>query len=226
MTPGRNPCVWSRPVIEQLAVIIPQLGLGHVHDPFAGEGVRLQGLCARLGLLFTGTDLVAWEGAHPSVVVGDATTPGSYPSGDGWAVVTSPTYNNGCNDPYAGDKSKRYTYTVAARTVLGETNTGRWSGRHSVAGEARYWVLHDQAVAHWPDSVVVNVKDSVRAGTVYPLGDKWCTLLEAHGYRLRSRTWVPCGGNRHGANHRLRVNDEQIIVATRSIPHTNKEVSQ
>lgn len=209
-----HPCPMSWPIIHALGPILKHLAPDHVHDPFAGEGRRLADLCAYLGIWFSGTDLVEWRGHHRAVVIGDATNPASYPTGP-HIVVTSPTYNNGFGDTYT-DNSERHTYTAAARQELGPTNTGRYTGRYSKTGEAMYWKLHDEAVRHWPATVVVNVKDSIRYGDVYPLGDLWCDLLIRHGYAITGRQAVECGGHRKCANGNLRVDDEQVIVAVKT----------
>lgn len=214
-TANAHPVPYSATIIEALADIIPE----HVpevlaiHDPFAGEGVRLGALCDRLGIVYTGSDLEKWRGHDKRVTVGDATERASYPTHP-HAVVTSPTYNNGVNDhfrPGATDTSRRLTYRVAAGHALDETNTGRWSGRSSKKGEATYWRLHEEALKCWPAIALVNVKDSVRAGATYPLVEKWHAMLNAFGYQV-TEVGVDVTGWRYGANAEARSTTEAILI--------------
>lgn len=214
---NKHPAPYHPNIIEALRTIIPQyVPKGHIiFDPFAGEGIRLLKLCNELHYCFYGIDLVKW-GNNKCVYVGDATKPDFYPKATNYAIVTSPTYNNGVNDSFTPrDSSKRMTYTVAAGFPLDTTNTGRWSGRHSKKAEAQYWDLHKQAITYWPILVIVNVKDSIRSGKKYPLVWKWAILLNKEGYHLIKTVKVPCPGHRYGTNSEARVDDEFILVAVR-----------
>lgn len=216
VTAARHPAPFTDAIVVELTRLIrihvPR-GLG-IHDPFAGEGRRLARLCDQLGYVFTGTDLEPWRDADPRVHVGDATDPASYPP---WphAIVTSPTYNNGVNDHFEPrDTSVRMTYRVAVGRPLHPNNTGRYSGRGSVAAEAEYWRITEAAVAQWPDLALVNVKDSYRARRIYPLTRLWAALLRRHGYQVRRRG-VGTPGWRRGENHEARADGETILIAMR-----------
>lgn len=223
MTAGINPARFSASVLDALGVLmleyVPRNTL--IFDPFAGEGRRLGALCSLLGYPFLGNDQVRWQDQDPRVRIADSTMSISYP-GRGWphnhyTVVTSVTYNNGMNDGFIPrDKSKRMTYTVAAGERLPPTNTGRWSGRSGKTGEMWYWKLHHAAVQHWPDLVMVNVKDSIRKGEVYRCVDGWKRLLSDHGYTLVEHVLCPVPSNGFGANGKARVDAESILVCRRT----------
>lgn len=216
-TDGKHPAPFTDSIIERLADLIPaNIPVGYViHDPFAGEGIRLGALCDRIGYPFTGTDLEAWLDADPRVIVGDSTDPGTYPLFP-CAIVTSPTYNNGVNDHFAPkDASRRLTYRVRAGHPLHENNTGRYSGRGSKRGEEAYWRITRDAVKCWPDRALVNVKDSIRRKTeVYPLVALWTDLLIENGYEVE-QVDVPCPGWRFGTNSQARLDTEAILIAVR-----------
>lgn len=217
-TDGKHPAVFTDSIIEALADLIPRYApsLPIVHDPFAGEGLKLAALCERLGYMFSGVDLEPWPNRDRRVVVGDSTDPATYPVGDWHAIVSSPTYNNGCNDHFEPrDTSRRLTYRVAAGHALHENNTGRYSGRGSKKGEAAYWRITREVVKHWPDVVFVNVKDSIRNSEVYPLVDLWVELLDSYGYRIKNSR-VACPGWRYGSNHDARLNTESILIGLRT----------
>lgn len=218
-TVDKNPCPFTESIIEALATLIPKYIPDNliIHDPFAGEGVRLGKLCDRLGYTFCGTDLEAWLGRDLRVQLGDSTDPDTYPYGN-FAVVTSPSYNNGVNDHFEPkDESTRLTYRVRAGHELHPNNTGRWSGRGSKRGEAEYWRITRKCVKHWPDIVLVNVKDSVRSaweGGIYPLVRLWTELLEEFDYNVTAEE-VACPGYRNGANGEKRLDTESILIGVR-----------
>lgn len=215
----KHPAPFTPSIIEELRhLIAANVPAGHiVHDPFGGEGVRLGALCNDLGYCFTGTDLEEWPDSDPRVAIGDSCLRSSYPEAP-HAVVTSPTYNNGVNDHFLPTENtrrrRRLTYRVALGRALHPNNTGRYSGRSSKKGEANYWRLTRDIVRHWPDIAIVNVKDSVRAGEMYPLTKMWVTLLTEHGYTIEQHD-VACPGFRWGANRDLRADTEAILVAVR-----------
>lgn len=216
-TTGTHPAPFTESIIEALADIIPYAvpSWYTIHDPFAGEGVRLGALCDRIGYKFTGADLEDWKGKDPRVIVGDSTSISTYPR-DVHAIVTSPTYNNGVNDHFEPkDASRRLTYRVRAGHALHENNTGRYSGRSSKRGESEYWRITEEVVDLWPDIAIVNVKDSVRGSYVYPLVALWKSLLNNYGYTT-TKIMVPCPGWRFGTNGDLRVDEEAILIGHRT----------
>lgn len=217
-------CPYHPAIIEALAELIPaHVPIGHtIHDPFAGEGVRLGALCDRLGYTFTGTDLIPWLARDIRISRADATLPTSYPATP-FAVVTSPTFNNGCNDSFISkDGTRRNTYTWAAgNQLLDATNTGRWSGRNSKRAEAKYWRLHRLALPHWPDVAIIDLKDSYRTRRkgvepeYYPLVDLWKVMLDELGYCIVGEQSVPTPGIGYGANRGVRVPNDNLLVARR-----------
>ena len=215
---GKQPAPYTDSIIRALRDLIPTYVLsGHsVHDPFAGDGRKLAALCDLLGVQFTGTDLEPWRDADHRVRAGDSREYHTYPMSRPFSVVTSPTYNNGVNDHFnPQDASRRMTYRAAAGHELAEGNTGRWSGRHSATGERMYWQITREVVKHWPSVALVNVKNSIRRGSVYPLDEMWIELLK-ESYDVIHRYDVPCPGWRYGANRSARVDHETILVARRS----------
>lgn len=145
-------------------------------------------------------------------IQGITTSTGTY-IGEGY--LHHNTYGNGLNDHFdAQDGSRRLTYRNSLGRALHPHNTGRYTGRNSKKGEREYWRLHEKAVVHWPDVVIVNVKDSIRAGKVYPLGAKWMLLLKKHGYVVEASK-VGVDGWRYGENQEKRREFEWILVGKR-----------
>lgn len=216
-TAGAHPAPYSVEIINALRNILPTVlpRATIVHDPFAGDGKRLGALCDELGLPFSGCDIEDWPGRDERIFVRDSTTRFAYPVGP-HIIVTSPTYNNGVNDHFEPkDDSRRLTYRSRLGRPLHVNNTGRYSGRASKAGEEAYWRLNEKCVALWPSTVVVNVKDSVRSGTIYRLVDQWEAMLEDYGYAV-NRVNVETPGWRLGTNSDARVDNEVILIGKRS----------
>lgn len=218
-TADKHPVPFTDSIIKELRGLIPLHVPSEyiVHDPFGGEGLRLAQLCDDIGYSFSAVDLEPWKGRDQRVQIGDSTDPGSYPPSP-FAVVTSPTYNNGVNDHFQPkDTSRRLTYRVRAGRPLHPNNTGRYSGRGSKKGEVEYWRLTRDVVKHWGDIALVNVKDSVRSthpDGVYPLVQLWTDLLGEHGYAVE-QVDVEVPGWRFGTNSEARLGTEAILVATR-----------
>ncbi len=212
-TAGIHPAMFSEEIIDALREILPTVmgDLWCVHDPFAGPGNRLAALCEELGYWFTGCEIEEWPNTDWRVTRGDSTEAWTYPQKN-FVIVTSPTYNNGVNDHFdPKDDSRRLTYRSRLGRPLHENNTGRYSGRASKGGEEAYWRLNEQCVALWPATVVVNVKDSIRSGSIYRLVDQWQAMLEDYGYTVE-RFDVECPGWRFGSNNEARVDTEAILI--------------
>ena len=213
---GANPAQFSDTIIDWLRANLPTIvPPDHIiHDPFAGAGIKLGALCDDLGYTFTARDLELWDPRDERVKVGDSTLARNYPS-EPFVITTSPSYNNGINDHFKPkDTSRRLTYRTALGHALHPHNTGRYSGRGSQQGEREYWRLTENCVQHWGDTVIVNVKDSIRAGKLYPLGAKWRVLLMRYGYKVTAAK-VPVSGWRYGENHDAREDFEWVLVGRR-----------
>jgi hypothetical protein len=230
-----HPAQFSDEILPVFARVIECWQLP-VHDPFAGPGEKLGKQCDQLGVAFTGTELTpTWvEGAvnqrpgDPRVRIGDSTDAATYPDG-AYCVVTSPTYPNGVADDFkATDYEGRNTYRHSVQRAnngvdvgLEERNTGRYGLRRGEKSLATYWRLERAAVRHWPDHVLVNVKDIpyTKHGQelIYRTVDKWVALLEEVGYEIVDRTDVATPGQRQGANlHARPVETEAVLVCERT----------
>lgn len=215
-----HPAQFSWPILQVVTPTLSGWGLP-VHDCFAGAGIRAGQLCDSLGLPFTGIEIEPEFIVDPRVVPGDATRARFYPTHE-YALLTSPTYGNGMNDHFhARDDSTRHTYRQHLAKLVGHdrplhpNNQGRYTTvRRGKREEAEYWRIAAEAVAHWPDHVIVNVSDYYNGGQRYPLVDKWRLLLIDHGYQVPPSIPVETQRQRFGAN-RERVEAEAVIVATR-----------
>ena len=205
---GRHPCQFSPEVLEVLAGIIRPGE--HVHDPFAGPGLRLGRLCDQLGAIFTGSDIEAWPGRDRRVVVADARDPLSYPAKP-FTIVTSPVYaNKRCADYPNGPTSRtkvkgRRDYAIALGRALHPLNLARCTGRPRRA--QLYWEGHAEAVKYWGERVVLNVDE--------PISERWQSLLIEHGYRVADAVPVRTRRYRGLANADKRADHEVVIVAVR-----------
>jgi hypothetical protein len=182
----------------------------HVHDPFAGPGLRLGALCDEIGATFTGTDIEDWPGHDRRVVVGDALDGATYPTVP-FTTCTSPVYvNKRCadyaNGPTPQTKTRgRRDYGIALGRALHPDNLARLTGKPARA--PRYWRKHAQALKFWGDRVILNCDE--------PICDGWMAILEDAGYSIVSL--VPAITRRHRGldNADKRAPFEVIIEAQR-----------
>lgn len=147
----------------------------------------------------------------------------TYPTGP-HVVVTSPAYPNGMSDHFhSTDGSRRHTYRQSLADTIGYdrplrvTNMGRYSVRAGRLAETLHYDIASCAVRRWPNWAIVNVSDFVAAGKIYPLADRWQTLLEHDQYRIDVVAHVVTPRLRHGANADLRTETEAVIVAHREL---------
>ena len=212
MEKRRHPCQFSPEVLDVVRDFIDPGE--HVHDPYAGPGLRLGRLCDRLGARFTGTDIEDWgnlpDGRDERVRVADARDPAGYPPSP-FTVVTSPVYfNKRCADYPNGatrntnDKGRR-DYGIALGRALHAENFARHTGRPRHAD--RYWQGHADALRNWGHRVIVNVDEPIFLG--------WHRLLSDAGYHFT--VTVPVRTRRYGglANAERRAEFEVVILAVR-----------
>lgn len=223
-----HPAPFSAEVLDAMRAI---LAAGHddgkikrVHDPLAGEGVRLGALCDEIGLTFSGTEIEAPFIIDPRVKHGDSTKRGTYPRGP-FVIATSPVYPNGMADDFhAQDSSERRTYRSARAAIVGkderlhQNNQARWGYRgtplHSNA-RAMYWRLADKLVDCWGRSsmALVNVSDFYSGNRREAVVDGWVRTLHAHGFTISHVHEVETKRYRNGAGRANRVEAEALIIA-------------
>jgi hypothetical protein len=201
---------------EILPVLARLIGRGeHVHDPYAGPGIRLAQLCDELGATFTGGDIEVWllPMHDVRVIQADAADPDGYPPRD-FTTVTSPIYLNGISSDYKEGPTPttkikgRRAYGISLGHALHPGNLARTVVRSRPdKGAADYFPGHGDAVKHWRDRVIVNV-DS-------PIGDGWQALLREAGYTIEDV--IPVITQRYGGldNADKRADHEVVIVARR-----------
>jgi hypothetical protein len=183
-----HPAQFSKSIIAALASMIP--AGSHVHDPYAGLGLRLGALCDELGATFTGTDIEAWPDADSRVVVGDARDPASYPAGR-FIVVTSPPYfgnrisTDYANGPLPTTKTAgRRSYGISLGRALHADNLARL-GREK---HRRDFYENFAAAAQWWPEALLNVDLPMKDDTLDALlaaGLSACTLLPVETPRYR-----------------------------------------
>jgi hypothetical protein len=205
-----HPCQFSPEVLAVLGGLIRPGE--HVHDPFAGTGLRLGRLCDELGATYSGGDIEAWPGRDRRVAQADALDPAGYPSGP-FTVCTSPVYLNKRqadypNGPLTTTKtSGRRDYGISLGRALAAGNLARHTGRPSRAGS--YWSAHKRAVTHWAGRALVNLDSPIAVG--------WRELLAGEGFTVSAEIPVRTRRYRGLANADKRAEYEVVIVAVRII---------
>ena len=208
-----HPSEFSSEVLEVIAELL--LAGEHIHDPYAGRGLRLGALCDDLGLTFTGTDIERYEGADFRVDGGNSEMPLTYPAKP-FTVTTSPTYANKRLSDYAKvgplpstQLRGRRDYAISLGRPLSPGNTALLTGRHANRDDgAAYYAAHARAIRHWDERAIVNVDE--------PISARWCQLLEQHGFQILQV--IPAFTRRYGGldNAEKRAEYEVVIEARRS----------
>jgi hypothetical protein len=203
--PPLHPAEFSPEVLDVFERVLA--GVSHVHDPWAGRGVRLGSLCDRLGVAFTGTDIERYKDMDPRVGLGDSSKWWSYPSGN-FTVVTSPVYLNRISTDYVNGPLP--TTKVEGRRAYG-ISLGRALDRENLArtcrSEGDYYWAHGNAVQWWRYQAIVNVDLPMLIG--------WRKLLTESGFRISDEICVETRRYRGPANSDKRAPCEVVIVAKR-----------
>ena len=162
---------------EVIAIFATLLHAGdHVHDPFAGRGLRLGALCDRIGATFTGTDIEAYRGTRSACRYRRCDDAAGYPAHD--VTTTSPCYfDNRISSDYVNGPTPRtklngrHAYGTSLGRALHPDNLARFC--RSTRG-AEHDARAGRMVEHWAARVILNVD--------LPIAERWRRLLEGAGY--------------------------------------------
>jgi hypothetical protein len=210
ITVPKHPAEFSPGVLTVLAELIRPGE--HVHDPYAGRGLRLGALCDQIGAAFTGTDIERYQDTDPRVVEADAGDPLAYPPPP-FTITTSPPYLNGISSDYKQGPTPqtvldgRRAYGISLGRPLHQNNLARLVVR-SRREHPQFWARVATHVGHWGQRVLFNVD--------LPMLDAATVMLEARGYRITGVIPASTGRYRNGANRELRAEHEVVIEAVRT----------
>ena len=230
-----HPAKFTDTIMMELAKLYDQYGSpGVVLDPFAGTG-RIhtigdiiegftEGIYTRPAVRTIGVEIEPeWAAHDPRTIIGNALDlPFATASIDG--VITSPVYGNRMSDHHdAKDASKRHTYRHYIGRPLHTQNAGQlqWGPRyrdfHMQAWEECHRVLRPGAPAGMVGMtrglMLVNVSNHIRKGEEVDVVHWHVNALIELGFAHHWTIKVPTPRQRHGANGKLRVDHEAIIVA-------------
>jgi SAM-dependent methyltransferase len=219
MTP--HPATFTDALLPRLAAMLQPVlrqtpGPIRVLDPFAGTGkiVRLREWLPQLQC--HGYEIED-EWAQTARAAGLACYTADsrrlhYPDSYFDAVCTSPTYANRMADHHeARDGSPRHTYRHALGRPLSPGNSGmlQWGDAYRALHTAVYREV--RRVLRPGGLLVLNLKDHIRHGERVPVTNWHAVTLLGIGFVCTGRTRVPCPGQRHGTNGRLRVSYETVL---------------
>lgn len=206
----RHPARYSKALLPVMAEMLE--GCTRVLDPFAGVG-GIHAL-ATTERRTVGLEIEPeWAYQSANTLWGDARNMPETWTGIFDAVCTSPAYGNRMADSHnARDSSKRVTYTHTLGHSLSDGNSGgmQWGGS--------YKALHREVwgecwrVLEPGGKFVLNCKNHIRNGVEIPVTEWHSRYLEALGFREIRREIVPLRGNGFGANGKVRVAGEWVIL--------------
>ena len=204
-----HPARFSVEVLELLAHLLgPLADRGPVLDPMAGVG-RI----GRLGLSTVCGELqLKWARCCPlPAYVGDAARM-PFRANTFWLLASSPTYGSRMADRYAGDGTRRYTYTISHGSPLHPENTGgmQWGATYRTKNSLILWDCY--RVLKPGGIFVLNVSDHYRQHRRQWVTKWWLREVVATGFLVRRGFRVYTSRMRNGANAEARVPYEMVYV--------------
>lgn len=167
-------------VIEAMIAAAPPEML--VFDPYAGQGIVLEGICEHLGRAVDGIDIEAgadgygYRNTRPWVRQGNAADPACYPS-EPFVVATSPPYTNRVSIDYrsgptpATKLNGRRSYGTSLGRPLHPDNIARLVDRN---GSDAFFAELGEVFKLWGHHAILNVD--------FPMGDRCLELLSNAGF--------------------------------------------
>lgn len=129
------------------------------------------------------------------------------------AICTSPTYGNRMADSHnARDDSKRNTYTHTLGRKLHPENTGqmqwgeKYKDKHIKIWNEMYRLLQKDGI------LILNISNHIRKGEEIDVTDWHIETLMDIGFELEKHIKIETKRNRQGANGKLRVAYESIVI--------------
>jgi DNA methylase len=197
-----------------VAVLMQQYGHRPVRilDPMAGVGgvhqLRIPGDVATTGLEIE----PEWAAQHRGTIEGDAT---DMPFGNESfeMIVTSPPYGNRMADQFVSkDGTERVTYYHYLGRRLHENSSAGMQFGPAYCKTMRDILVESKRVLV-PDGVfVLNISDFIRAGEIVPVVQFYLDEMFRLQYKVIADKAIPTPRMRYGANHRVRVESERVIV--------------
>lgn len=213
-----HPAKFSKPIIDHIATMVSKemahkrLQRAMVLDPMAGVG----GI-HRLREIVPGAETIGleiepeWAEQSPWTRVGDATAM-TFEGGTVPIIAFSPPYGNRMADQFVSkDGTRRITYYHMLGRRLDDNSA---AGLHF--GPEYQALMHDiyvecKRVLRQGGLLILNVSDFIRAGDVVPVVEWHVDDLLALGFQVEYRERITTRRMKFGANHKLRVDYEEVI---------------
>lgn len=218
--PTPHPAKFRSDILDAIHGLLPESDDGHlkVLDPFAGVGLihELRAYSAPPSIETLGVEIEPeWADQHPHTYVGSALDLSFIPHNilpGYWDVIaTSPCYGNRMADTYAGDGTRRHTYRIYLDRELSSGSAAglQWGRRYRIF-HRRAWAEATRVVKPG-GTLILNIKDHVRAGQVMRVTDFHARALGSLGWREVERVALDSPGHRHGENWDAREPVEYVI---------------
>jgi len=220
-TAPAHPAKFSAPIIEVIRPMLDELSFlrdpppMRVLDPMAGVGT-VHTLAIPNVIQTWGLEIEPeWADQHPNTWEGDAT---AMPFPDNYfdAIVTSPPYGNRMADQFVSkDGTRRITYYHFLGRRLHENSAAGMHFGDEYQKTMRDIFIECKRVLTMRGAIILNVSDFIKNGQVVPVVQFYLDLLHDLGYHVSRDVPVPTQRMKFGANGKLRVDHERVILFTR-----------
>ena len=190
------------PGVRPIRILDPMAGVGTIHQ------LALDGTIETVGLEIE----PEWAEQHPDTIEGDATTM-PFPDGSFEVVCFSPPYGNRMADQFVSkDGTRRMTYYHLLGRKLHENSAAgmQWGDKYIKTMMEILVECKRVCVPH--GVVIINVSDHIRNHEVVHVVDWYQDMMFKLGYKTLDDIQVETQRMRYGANHKLRVDYEHILV--------------
>jgi SAM-dependent methyltransferase len=217
------PASYSAEILESIRRLTPANAV-RILDPFAGPNgiARLQDTLGTFsnstGRRYLGVEIEPeWAKQGVDTIVGDATKLREMPGVVAFApdmVVTSPPYGNRMADQYLGDAkgSRRHTYAIALGRTLDYGSMARyqWGPRYqTIFSEG---VREIYGILPVGGHFILNIANHYRKHQLQLVVPWAVERVLARPFELRSWDSVKARKMRHGENHEVRDDYEQVFL--------------
>jgi len=188
--------------VKPIRILDPMAGVGTIHR------LAVPGSIETVGLEIE----PEWAEQHPDTIEGDATAM-PFETDSFHIVCFSPPYGNRMADQFVSkDGTRRMTYYHTLGRRLHENSAAgmQWGDQYTKTMTSI--LIQCKRVCRSEGLIIINVSDHIRNREIIPVVQWYRDAMHDLGYKLLDDIKIETQRMRFGANHKLRVDFEHILV--------------